>query len=40
MTEHTDAMFTHGACPDCFKKQMDEIKERKVNISSGNLDSK
>ena len=39
ITEHTDAVFTHGACPDCFKKQMEEIKQRKVNISSGNLDS-
>jgi ABC-type amino acid transport substrate-binding protein len=40
ITEHTDAVFTHGACPDCFKKQMEKIKQRKVNISSGNLDSK
>ncbi len=25
ISEYTDAKFTHGACPDCFKKQIEEI---------------
>ena len=26
ITTHTDAKFTHGYCPDCFKKLMSEIE--------------
>jgi hypothetical protein len=27
--EHTHAGFTHGVCPDCFKKHKDEIEQIK-----------
>jgi len=27
--EHSDADFTHGICPDCLKKQKEEIKQIK-----------
>lgn len=27
LTEHTDAMFSHGMCPDCGEKQLKIIKE-------------
>lgn len=27
MTQHTDATFSHGICPDCFKKVEEEIEE-------------
>ena len=26
ISEHSDAKFTHGYCPECAKKEMDEIK--------------
>jgi len=29
LEEHTDADFTHGVCPDCFKKHKDEIEQIK-----------
>ncbi len=27
---HSDAEFSHGACPDCYKKQMAELHERNL----------
>lgn len=27
ISKHSDAEFTHGICPDCFKKQMEEIEK-------------
>ena len=29
LEEHTGADFTHGVCPDCFKKHKDEIEQIK-----------
>jgi DNA-binding response OmpR family regulator len=26
ITEHSDALFSHGMCPDCFQEQMDKLK--------------
>jgi PAS domain S-box-containing protein len=34
ITEHTDASFTHGLCPDCAKKMYDEIYEQKKTSKS------
>ena len=28
ITEHTDAEFSHGVCPDCYKKQMEDLELR------------
>ena len=25
--KHSDAQFSHGACPECYKKQMEELKD-------------
>ena len=30
ISEHSDAKFTHGICPDCLKKHMDEKKRSKM----------
>ncbi len=27
VSRHTDALFTHGMCPDCFQKAMKELEE-------------
>ncbi len=27
ITKHSHAQFSHGACPDCFKKQMEELND-------------
>jgi len=27
ISEHTDAEFSHGICPDCYKKQMEELEK-------------
>ena len=27
ITEHSEAMFSHGMCPDCFEEQMKIIKK-------------
>ncbi len=24
--DHSDAQFSHGVCPDCYKKAMEEMK--------------
>ena len=29
ISKQTDAEFSHGICPDCFKKQMDELDKEK-----------
>ena len=29
ITEHSEAFFSHGTCPDCFEKQMEIIKSMK-----------
>ncbi|MCA9419160.1 MAG: sensor with HAMP domain protein, partial [Candidatus Omnitrophica bacterium] len=26
VSEHTDADFTHGICPECFEREMRELK--------------
>ena len=31
--EHTNAEFTHGICPDCGKKYLEEIKNHKTRHS-------
>ncbi len=28
ITEHTDAVFSHGACPDCYKIEMEKIGKK------------
>ncbi len=30
---HTEAVFSHGACPDCFKKMMNDIPKLKLKVS-------
>jgi PAS domain S-box-containing protein len=32
ISEHSKASFSHGVCPDCFKKQMDELKELNLQV--------
>jgi hypothetical protein len=29
ISKHTDAMFSHGICPDCFEKEMSDIQQYK-----------
>lgn len=29
ISEHSSAQFTHGLCPDCFRKYSDQIKNKK-----------
>jgi two-component system sensor histidine kinase EvgS len=29
ITNHSEAMFSHGICPECYEEQMNEIKNRK-----------
>jgi PleD family two-component response regulator len=33
ITDHSDAMFSHGACPECAAEQMEKI--RKMKLGSG-----
>ncbi len=28
ISNHSEALFSHGICPECYKQQMDEIKKR------------
>ncbi len=37
--EHLDVDFTHGFCPDCYKKQMDELKKMNEAEKTGGGDS-
>ena len=27
ISKHSEALFSHGMCPECYKKQMDELKK-------------
>jgi hypothetical protein len=29
ISEHTEALFTHGLCPDCAKKALEEVDQWK-----------
>ncbi len=29
ITDHSDALFTHGVCPECYKKQIKELEKFK-----------
>jgi diguanylate cyclase len=29
ISEHSEAMFSHGICPDCYEKQMNEVRNLK-----------
>lgn len=29
ISEHSEALFSHGLCPDCFEKEMSELRELK-----------
>jgi PAS domain S-box-containing protein len=31
ITEHSEALFSHGICPDCAKIQMEKLEEFKLN---------
>ena len=31
ITEHSEALFSHGICPDCAKVQMEKLEEYKAN---------
>ena len=31
ISEHSDALFSHGACPECARAQMDEYKAQKLS---------
>ncbi|MEI6205217.1 MAG: hypothetical protein WCP20_00410 [Desulfuromonadales bacterium] len=33
ISSHSEALFSHGVCPECFKQQMDEINRRKTGVS-------
>jgi PAS domain S-box-containing protein len=33
ISEHSDAVFTHGICPDCFKDTKEEMKSSKVQAA-------
>ena len=28
--KHTDAEFSHGICPECYKKEMDKFVDKRV----------
>jgi hypothetical protein len=32
ITEHSDAFFSHGICPECRKKQEEEFEDLKSEI--------
>jgi hypothetical protein len=34
VTEHSGADFSHGACPDCFKRLMDELNDNRDKKTS------
>lgn len=34
LTEHSEALFSHGLCPDCFEKELVMIREMKKKESS------
>jgi len=27
ISNHSEALFSHGICPECYKQQMDELKK-------------
>ncbi|MDD2850625.1 MAG: PAS domain S-box protein [Desulfuromonadaceae bacterium] len=33
ITEHSDAQFSHGICPECFEKTMEEMKDMETRKS-------
>jgi PAS domain S-box-containing protein len=33
ISEHSDAVFTHGICPECFKDAKEELKNSKVEAA-------
>jgi PAS domain S-box-containing protein len=35
ISEHSQASFSHGVCPECFQKQMAEIKKRGSDNNAG-----
>jgi PAS domain S-box-containing protein len=34
ISEHTDTLFSHGICPDCYKKAMEDYKKWKLDKKS------
>lgn len=33
ITEHSDALFSHGACPECYSREMSTIEKIKNNLN-------
>ncbi len=33
ISEHSDAVFTHGICPECFKEAKEELKSSKAEAA-------
>ncbi|GFO55495.1 hypothetical protein GMSM_25020 [Geomonas sp. Red276] len=38
ISEHSEALFSHGLCPDCYQKQMNELKAFKDAKANGKVE--